>query len=75
MPMANRTVKGVSGSTFVMLNQYWGKDERVVFSFVTGGVYKSGDAATFMVTDDIGGAEDALFRYTVEGGTVRKKKR
>ncbi|UOK63637.1 DKNYY domain-containing protein [Paenibacillus sp. OVF10] len=71
----NRTVKDVNGSTFVMLNPYWGKDDRVVFSFVTGGVYKSGDAATFRVTDDIGGAEDALFRYTVEGGTVRKKKR
>ncbi|MGN7414688.1 DKNYY domain-containing protein [Paenibacillus sp. SAF-068] len=70
-----RTVKGVNGSAFVMLNEYWGKDDRVVFSFVTGSVYKSGDAATFQVTDDIGGAEDALFRYTVEGGTVRKRKR
>ncbi|WP_440114717.1 hypothetical protein [Paenibacillus sp. QZ-Y1] len=51
---------------------YWGKDDRVVFSFVTGGVYKSANAATFQVTDDIGGAEDPLFRYTVEGGTVKK---
>lgn len=33
------------------------------------------NAATFQVTDDIGSAEDALFRYAVEGGTVRKKKR
>jgi len=65
----------VNGSTFVMLNPYWGKDEHVVFSFVTGSVYKSGDASTFQVTDDIGSAEDALFRYAVEGGTVRKKKR
>lgn len=68
-----RTVKGIDGASFVMLNRYWGKDDQAVFSFVTGGVYKTADAETFQVTDDEGGAEDKLFRYSIHDGAVRKK--
>jgi len=70
-----RTVKGIDGASFLMLNRYWGKDNQAVFSFVTGGVYKTADSETFQVTDDEGSAEDELFFYTVAGGVVRKKKK
>ena len=70
-----RTVKGIDGASFVMLNRYWGKDDQSVFSFVTGAVYKTADAGTFRVTDDEGSAEDKLFFYTVTEGVVRKKKK
>ncbi|MGQ8873175.1 DKNYY domain-containing protein [Paenibacillus sp. TSA_86.1] len=70
-----RTVKGIDGASFVVLNRYWGKDDQAVFSFVTGGVYKTADAETFQVTDAEGSAEDELFFYAVAEGVVRKKKK
>lgn len=71
-----RTVKGIDGGSFAMLNRYWGKDDSAVFSFVTGGVQRTADAATFRVIDDNGGAEDKEFLYQLkEDGTIRKVKR
>lgn len=71
-----RTVKGIDGESFLMLNRYWGKDDHAVFCFATGGVQRAADAATFQVTDDEGGAEDAGFRYAIkEDGTIKKTKK
>lgn len=70
-----RKVKGIDGSSFEMLNQYWGKDETQVFCFVTAAMYRSADASTFQITDEQGGAEDCLYVYTVIDGNVRKKKK
>lgn len=68
-------VAGIDGRSFVRLNDFWGRDDNVVFSFVTGAIQKAIDAATFDVTDDQGGAEDAAATYRVESGAIKKKKR
>ncbi|TDQ40378.1 DKNYY domain-containing protein [Aureibacillus halotolerans] len=70
-----RTVKGIDGRSFVMLNSYWGKDNTSVFCFVTGSIQKTADAETFKVTDDVGGAEDATYQYAIVSGSVKKTKR
>lgn len=70
-----RTVKGVDGASFRMLNRYWGKDDQSVFCFVTGGVQRAADASTFEITDDAGGARDASMQYLVKDGSIRKTKR
>lgn len=69
------TVAGVDGARFVKLDDHWGSDGDVVFSFVTGAVQKSADAATFRVIDEHGGAEDQHARYRIDRGRVRKIKR
>ncbi|WP_028589812.1 DKNYY domain-containing protein [Paenibacillus massiliensis] len=70
-----RTVKGVDGNSFVMLNRFWGKDMQTVFSFVTGSVQKSADASTFQVHDDMGGAEDQTHYYAIKNGDIKKTKK
>ncbi|OMF96085.1 DKNYY domain-containing protein [Paenibacillus sp. FSL R7-0273] len=71
-----RTVKGIDGRSFRMLNRFWGKDDQAVFCFATGGVQRAADAATFQVTDDKGGAEDAGCYYTIKtDGTIKKTKK
>lgn len=71
-----RTVKGIDGQTFQAFNRYWGKDGHNVFCFITGGVQRAADAATFIVTDEIGGAEDANFIYVIkDDGTIKKSKK
>lgn len=70
-----RTVKGVEGDSFVMLNPFWGKDKQSVFSFVTGSVQKSADTSTFQVIDDTGGAEDHAYFYAIKNGTFKKTKK
>lgn len=68
-------VAGIDGSRFVKLNDFWGTDGKSVFSFVTGAIQKSIDAATFRVTDTSGGAEDATMSYRIERGEIKKAKR
>ncbi|BBX36813.1 hypothetical protein MMAG44476_24079 [Mycolicibacterium mageritense DSM 44476 = CIP 104973] len=68
-------VAGVEGASFVKLDDHWGTDGAVVFSFVTGAVQKAADAATFRVVDPDGGAEDRDACYRIENGSVRKRKR
>lgn len=72
---ANGTMKvaGVDGARFQALDDAWGSDGQVVFSFVTGAIQKAADAASFRVTDAHGGAEDAHAVYRVDRGTVKKK--
>ncbi|MCG7381318.1 DKNYY domain-containing protein [Paenibacillus sp. ACRRY] len=71
-----RTVKGIDGASFRMLNRYWGTDDQSVFCFVTGAVQRAADAATFRVTNDRGGAEDKDFHYEIkDNGTIRKTKK
>lgn len=70
-----RTVKGIDGASFRMLNRFWGKDDHAVFCFATGGVQLAADAATFMVTDDEGGAEDQGFIYSIKDDSTIKKSR
>ncbi|WP_339314271.1 DKNYY domain-containing protein [Paenibacillus sp. FSL M7-0896] len=71
-----RTVKGIDGESFRMLNSFWGKDDHEVFCFRTGGVQRAADAVTFRVTDNDGGAEDARFIYTVtDNNTIKKTKK
>lgn len=67
-------VAGIAGRTFVKLNGFWGTDEKVVFSFVTGAVQKSIDAESFIVVDEDGGAEDANYRYRIVNGSIKKAK-
>lgn len=68
-------VAGIDGSSFVKLNDFWGRDEKVVFSFVTGAIQKAIDAASFEIIDDEGGAKDAGGAYRIENGAIKKKKR
>ncbi|MBU4611740.1 DKNYY domain-containing protein [Achromobacter sp. GG226] len=68
-------VAGLDGATFRKLNDVWGTDGKVVFCFVTGAIQKAIDAASFVVTDEAGGAEDATFVYRLERGAIRKRKR
>ncbi|WP_042203927.1 DKNYY domain-containing protein [Paenibacillus camerounensis] len=71
-----RTVKGIDGRNFRMLNRFWGNDGHAVFCFATGSVQRSADAATFQVTDEEGGAEDVSFFYAIkEDGTIKKSKK
>lgn len=73
---SNGTMKvaGIDGQTFVKLNGFWGSDGKAVFSFVTGAIQKSIDAAAFEVTDDRGGARDASTAYSIEDGNIKKRK-
>lgn len=68
-------VAGIDGASFEKLNDFWGSDRKVVFSFVTGAIQKAIDAKTFEVTDDAGGARDANAEYRIENGSIKKKKR
>lgn len=68
-------VAGIDGRSFVRLNDYWGRDDSVVFSFVIGAIQKAIDAGTFEITDDQGGARDATAIYRIENGAIKKKKR
>ncbi len=68
-------VAGIDGRRFVKHNDFWGSDGKLVFSFVTGAIQKAIDAASFAVTDEIGGASDAGFSYRVENRTIRRNKR
>lgn len=67
-------VAGIDSRSFVKLNDFWGRDDKVVFSFVTGAIQKAIDTRTFAITDDAGGARDASAIYRVENGTIRKQK-
>jgi len=69
-----RTIKGIDGASFVMLNRYWGKDKNGVFFFKTGRIYKSIDVASFEVLDANGLARDKNFEYAVIAGEVSKRK-
>lgn len=73
---SNGTLKigGIDGRTFVKLNEFWGNDGKAVFSFVTGAIQKAIDASTFEVTDEFGGARDAKAAYSVEKGSVKKRR-
>lgn len=70
-----RTVKGIDGGTFRLLNHYWGKDDQHVICMTTAAIQRSADAATFRITDNAGGAEDANYVYTLVSGSVKKSKR
>ena len=71
-----RIVKGIDGSSFVMLNTFWGMDKNHVFNFVTERISKTIDAESFEVIDDNDGAQDKNFIYNVEDcGEIKKKKR
>lgn len=65
-------VAGIDGRSFVKLNAFWGRDDKAVFSFVTGAVQKAIDAKTFEVTDDIGGARDIAANYRIADGAIKK---
>lgn len=67
-------VAGINGRSFVKLNDFWGSDGKAVFSFVTGAIQKAIDAGSFVVTDDNGGARDAVFSYRFDNGRIRKTK-
>ena len=70
-----RTVKGVDGKTFKVLNTFWGKDKNVVFNFISGRIMTSINAQTFEITNEIGGAKDQNFTYYFdENNDVKKEK-
>jgi hypothetical protein len=70
-----RKIKGVDGSSFVMLNQCWGKDRNVVFNFKSERVYKSIDAASFDILKDSAKAYDKRYEYDFdEFGYLIKRK-
>ncbi|MDP9836874.1 hypothetical protein J2T09_001619 [Neorhizobium huautlense] len=68
-------VAGIDGASFEKMNDFWGSDGKVVFSFITGAIQKAIDTKTFEVTDDAGGARDANAEYRIENGSIKKKKR
>ena len=70
-----RKVKGVDGASFKMLNKYWGKDNRSVFSFLTERILPSIDVETFRVLDPDGTAEDKNYRFKINHGVILKSKR
>lgn len=70
-----RKVKGVDGASFKMLNKYWGKDNRSVFSFLTERILPSIDVETFRVLDPDGTAEDKNYRFKINHGAILKSKR
>jgi hypothetical protein len=71
---SRKTIKGIDGSSFKLLNRYWGKDENVVFSFITERIIKDADPETFETTDDHGGARDRKYIYSLtEYGAIKRK--
>ena len=68
-----RTVKGIDGATFEVLNKFWGKDLNNVFCFHTQRIIPTIDHKTFKITDDKGGAEDENFIFTFNKNEHLKK--
>ena len=53
-----KIINGIDGHSFIALNEYWGKDKNVVFSFKTERIIKNIDQETFIITGENGEAED-----------------
>ncbi len=66
-------VKGLDGGSFRILNNYWAKDDFVVYSLVTNRIQKNIDANTFNIIDDNGKAEDKDYFYEVQNELYIKK--
>ena len=59
-----KIINGIDGHSFIALNEYWGKDKNVVFSFKTERIIKNIDPKTFIITGENGEAEDK--NYTLK---------
>ncbi len=76
-----RTMKGVDGASFQVLNQIWGKDKNTVFRFDTQRIVSAIDAQSFQVVANAldnpdGKAYDKKYDYWLdELGAIKKKLR
>ncbi|MEM6724619.1 MAG: DKNYY domain-containing protein [Bacteroidota bacterium] len=72
----DKLIKDIHGASFQVLNRFWGKDQKHVFSFDTSRIRSKIDASSFQITDDQGGAEDKDFVYYFNNfGELKKKKK
>lgn len=67
--------KGLHGASFKILNQFWAKDDFVVYFLPSQRIMKSIDAKTFKVLDENGKAEDKNFIYDYEDYSVKKTRK
>jgi hypothetical protein len=67
--------KGLQGKSFELINEFWAKDNFVVYCVKTARVMKSIDVKTFKVLDEKGKAEDKNFIYDFKDYSVNKTRK
>ena len=67
--------KGLDGGSFNIINEYWAKDNFVVYCLPNGRIMKSIDVNTFKVIDGSSKAEDDNYFYEYADYSVRKEKK
>ena len=67
--------KGLHGGSFKILNEFWAKDDFVVYSLYTERIQKNIDVNTFRILDENGKAEDANFIFEIKELSIKKSKK
>jgi hypothetical protein len=67
--------KGLHGGSFKIINEFWAKDDFVVYSLMTDRIQKKIDVKTFKILDDKGNAEDANYFYSYKDYSIQKTKK
>lgn len=67
--------KGLNGASFEILNEFWAKDDFVVYFLPSQRIIKNLDTKTFKILDENGKAEDKNYLYEYIGYSLKKIKK
>lgn len=67
--------KGLHGASFEILNEFWAKDDSVVYFLPSQRIIKSIDVKTFKILDEKGKAEDKNYFYEYIDYNLKKTKK
>lgn len=67
--------KGLHGGSFKIYNEFWAKDDFVVYNLKTERIQKGIDVSTFEVLDEYGKAQDKDYFYEYKDYSVKKVKK